>query len=197
MQSPKDTIYIQDRKKLEKIDGLTCNDTNVTFNYKSKAGENIYISISNTKYLAANHTLLLLDTVYKFIHNQKKIDHLISKNIIDGKPAYGIDGGPPTFEISELKINWNYSWLIIPDSSFHNLYQTHLGTVEAYITKNNQLLYLYISASDSAGSYSVKIVFNRKKYLTRIVNRNEMTNGYDFLDAITKSEIFYEDTFNN
>lgn len=37
--------------------------------------------------------------------------------------------------------------------------------------------------SDGAGSYSVKFIFDRTKYLTRIVTTNEMVNGYDFLDG--------------
>lgn len=192
MQSPKDTIYIQDRKQLEKIGGLQCTDTTVTLHSKTKAGEGIFISIHNKKFVASNHTLDLADTVYKFTHNEKRVDYLIAKNLIDGKTAYGIDGGYPMLEIKELKIKWNNVWLTIPDHAFHNLYDTHLcldsTPVEAYISKDNKLLYLYIAASDGAGSYSVKLVFNRQEYLTRIVNRNEMTDGYDFLDATAKVE---------
>ncbi len=192
MQTPKDTIYIQDRKKLEKIGGLKCTDTIVTFNSTTKSGDKISISIRNKKFIASNHTLNLADTVYKFIHNEKRIDYLIAKDLIDGRRAFGIDGTYPKVELSEIKIKWNDTWLTIPDSAFHNLYETHLCfdylPVEAYVTKNNKLLYIYISASDGVGSYSVKLVFNRQKYLTRIVNINEMTDGYDFLDATAKEE---------
>lgn len=192
MQTPKDTIYIQNRKKLEKIGGLKCNDTTATFNGTTKTGDRISISIRKNKFIASNHTLDLADTVYKFIHNEKRVDYLISKDLIDGRRAFGIDGTYPKVELSEIKIKWNNQWLTIPDSAFHNLYETHLCPdhlpVEAYVTKDNKFLYIYISASDGAGSYSVKLVFNRQKYLTRIVNRNEMTDGYDFLDATAKEE---------
>lgn len=192
MQTPKDTIYIQDRKQLEKIGGLKCTDTTVTFNSTTKAGDKISISIRNKKFIASAHTLDLADTVFKVIHNEKRVDYLISKDLIDGRRAFGIDGTYPKVELSEIKIKWNGTSLTIPDSAFHNLYEAHLCLdylpVEAYVTKNNKLLYIYIAASDGAGSYSVKLVFNRQKYLTRIVNRNEMTDGYDFLDATAKEE---------
>ncbi|MEP7127718.1 MAG: hypothetical protein ABI729_02570 [Chitinophagales bacterium] len=188
MQTPGDTIYIQDRKKLEEIKEMTCADTTVTFNDMSKSGERIYITISKTKFISAKHTIEVPDTVFKFIHNEKRVDYLIVKDLIDGRPAYGIDGNYPLFELNRLTIKWNGAWLTIPDSAFHNLYETHLCSAEAYLTNDNKLLYLYISASDGAGSYAVKLVFNRRQYLTRIVNRNEMTDGYDFLDANTKEE---------
>jgi hypothetical protein len=187
MQSPKDTIYIEDRKKLERIGVLKCNDSLVTFNDTTKSGRRIFISISNTKFIADKHSLHLSDTVFKFIHNEKRIDYLITRNLIDGRPSYGTDGGYPNFEMNALKIKWNRNWLSIPDSAFQNLLETHLCLsylpVEAYITKNNKLLYIYIAASDGAGSYAVKFVFDRNKYLTRIVNRNECSDGFDFLDA--------------
>lgn len=189
MQSPKDTVYIEDRKKLEKIGGLKCTAATAIFKSKTKTGDSIYISIRNKKFIASNHSLYLADTIFKFIHNEKRIDHLIAKDLIDGKRAFGIDANYPNVELSEIKIKWNHTWLKIPDSAFHNLYETHLCLdylpVEAYLNRAKTLLYIYISASDGAGSYSVKLVFDRHKYLTRIVNRNEMTDGYDFLDATT------------
>lgn len=192
MQTPNDTIYIQDRRKLNKIDGLKCTDTTATFNSQTKIGDWISISIRNNKFVSSNHTLDLVDTVYKCIHNEKRINYIISKDLIDGRQAFGIDGNYPKVELSEIRIKWNDTWITIPDSAIHNLYETHLCLdhfpIEAYITNDNKLLYIYISASDGAGSYSVKLAFNRQKYLTRIVNRNEMTNGYDFLDATVIEE---------
>ena len=92
-------------------------------------------------------------------------------------------------EISHLKIKWNKNWLSIPDSAYHNLYEAHLCLghlpIEAYITKGNKLLFIYLYGSDGAGGYAVKFVFNRKKYLTRIVTTNELIDGYDFLDGKT------------
>ena len=132
----------------------------------------------------------LSDTVYKFIHNEKRIDYIIVRDSIDNKPAYGIDGNQPLTEIKQFKIKWNEKSLSIPDSVFSNLLEIHLCLdylpIEAYITKNNKFLYLYAHASDGAGAYSVKFIFDSKGFVTRIVNTNECTDGYDFLDALPK-----------
>lgn len=192
MEKPADTIYIQDRKQLEKIHGLQCNDTSATFDFRTKSGESIYLSIHSKPFDASSHTTDLTDTTYVIVNNEKRIDHIIVKGIIDGKQAYGVDGGYPKSELNDIKIKWNGSWLVIPDSAFHNLYEVHLcnkdAPVEAYLANHKSLLYIYISASDGAGSYSVKFIFNRQKYITRIINRNEITDGYDFLDATAKTD---------
>src|ERR1041385_8915921 len=128
MESPHDTIYIQDRKKLEKIGGLKCNDSSATFKSKSLAGDSITIFITSTSFIPRKHIFVTPDS-------------------IDGKRAFGDNTLYPEKEIKTLQIKWGNNQLIIPDSAFHNLYEMHLclsyRPVEAYITKNNKLLYLY------------------------------------------------------
>jgi hypothetical protein len=95
----------------------------------------------------------------------------------------------PRTEIKSMSIKWNKINLAIPDSAFSNFYEPHICLdylpVEAYIFKN-QYLYLYIIGSDFADGFSVKFVFDKRKYLTRIVGTNEMTDGFDFLDGTAK-----------
>lgn len=182
--APKDTIYIEDRHHLEKFSVSSSNDSKAILNYTAKSGDKISINILTGKFEPSKHNLHINDTVFKSINNEKQVDHIVSKDLIDGTRAYGIDGGFPLKEIKELKIKWNDKWLAIPDSAFKNLFEIHPTTIEAYISKDKTLIYLYISASDGAGSYSVKFVFDKKNYITRIVNTNECTNGFDFLDAL-------------
>jgi len=184
--SPKDTIYIQDRHHLEKLTVLQSTDTTATLNYTTKTGDKISIYIHCGKFEPTKHKLHLYDTIYKFIHNENRVDYLVSKDLIDGKRAYGIDGGLPRTEIKELKIKWNGKWLVIPDSSFANFYEIHTKTIEAYISEDKKFIYLYISASDGAGSYSVKFVFNKNGFVTRLISTNECTDGFDFIDALPK-----------
>lgn len=186
----RDTIYIQDRHKLEKFTGLKCTDTTATINYTAKSDDKFVINIKKGKFEPTKHKLHLSDTVYKYIHNENRVDYTIAKYLIDGNRAYGIDSNSPRTEIKELKIKWNEKWLSIPDSAFSNLFEVHLCLdylpIETYITKDNKFIYLYASASDGAGSFSVKFVFNKKGFVTRIVNTNECTDGYQFLDALPK-----------
>jgi len=187
---PADSIYIEDRKQLEKVKGHDCSDSIVTFNYNTKARDKIEIQIEQDQFDPSKHKLNLADTVYKHIHGQKRVDYLEVKNIIDGRYSYGIDATIPKSEIKSLTVKWNGQKLTIPDTAFSNLYQPHLCNdylvVESYLTKDNKNLYIYISGSDAAGAYSVKFVFDHQKYLTRIVGTNEMTDGFDFLDGSAK-----------
>jgi hypothetical protein len=188
MESPKDTIYIQDRKALEKVVGVQGNDSIINVNYKTNVNELILAKIETKRFIPSEHKVALPDTIYKFINNKKRVGHLIIKDSIDNYPAYGINATYPIREIKSLKINWGNTSLAIPKNAFHNLYEVHLSTTEIYITPDNSLLYIYISASDGAGGYAVKLIFNRSGYLSRIINRNECSDGFDFLDANANCE---------
>ncbi|MDF1571580.1 MAG: hypothetical protein P1P82_08200 [Bacteroidales bacterium] len=190
LNTPADSIYIEDRKHLEKVKGLTCSSDIINFYYTTKTGDKIEIQIVKGPFEPLKHENELVDTVYKLINGQKHVDYLLVKNIIDGRYSYGIDGTIPKSEIKSLTIKWNEQNLIIPDTAFSNLYQPHICLdnlqVEPYLTRDNKNLYIYLSGSDAAGGYSVKFIFDTRKYLTRIVGTNEMTNGYDFLDGTAK-----------
>lgn len=182
--SPKDTIYIQDRHKLEKVPDLKFTDSQVMLDGKLKSEDEVSITISFKNFETSSHKMYLSDTVYKIINNEKKVDYLISKNLINGKKAYGLDGGFPRTEIKDIQIEWNTKALLIPDDSFANFFDVHPETAEAYQTKDKKFLYLYLSASDGAGSYAVKFVFDKKGFVTRLISTNECTDGFDFIDAL-------------
>lgn len=182
-----DTIYIQDRSKLEQAKGLDClKDSLMTIDYTTAKGERIYIKLVNKPFEAKNHRLQIFDTIFKTENGVKKVDQVITRDFIDGRKAYGIDGGFPRTEVSSAKIKWANNWLSIPDSAFHNLYDLHFCygylAPECYITSDNQILYLYLTASDGAGSYGVKLVFNKKQFVTRLISKQEAANHFDFMD---------------
>jgi hypothetical protein len=191
---PGDTIYIEDRKKLVQVKGLwQCKDSIVGFDDTLPSGDKIIIRIENMKFQQANHKIHLYDTVFKYVNGVKKIDRLIARDLIDGKLAYGVVAEEPRREIRYMEIIWNGHWLNIPESATHNLYDVHLchsdgSSVQAYISQNGKLLYVYLTGSDGAGGYAAKLIFNRKRYLTRIINTNEMLDGYDALDETVKDE---------
>jgi hypothetical protein len=189
--NPADSIYIMDRKKLERVAGMTCNGKVVMIKSTIQNGNKIEIKIENGDFEPTKHQIYLNDTIPEIVNGRKLYNVLEVKNLIDNRYSYGIDGTMPETEIKSMSIKWNEINLSIPDSAFSNLYEPHLCLyylpIEAYIFKNRNL-YIYISGSDAAGSYSVKFVFDRRKYLTRIVGTNEMTNGFDFLDGTAKYE---------
>jgi hypothetical protein len=189
LTSPTDTIFISDRHKLEKIADINCSDKIFKSNTFLKNGDNIEINIEKGDFDPTKHQIHLSDTVPEIVKGRKLYNMLIEKNLIDNRYSYGIAGTMPRTEIKNMSIKWNEINLSISDSAFSNFYEPHLCLdylpIEVYTSKN-EYLYIYISGSDAAGGYSVKFVFSKKKYLTRIVSTNEMTNGYDFIDGTAK-----------
>ncbi len=182
-----DTVFICNRNALEKCTGLHATKATAHLKYTTKANDKISIILQTKKFDVSKHKLNLLDTVYKVVRNKKVVDFVKNKNLIDGKFAYGIDGNNPQTEIKEFIIEWNNLPLIIPKYSFSNFYDIHPKSLEAYITNDQKLLYLYLSSSDGNGFYAVKYVFSKKGYVTRLISTNECTDGYDFIDALSKN----------
>ncbi len=184
-----DSVYISDRTQLEKIEGEDCTEKNVSFIYTTEEMNKIEILIEKGTFDFKKHNLNLVDTVFKNVNGEEKVESLIVKNIIDDRYSYGIDGNIPISEIKSLIIKWNGKPLDIPDTIYSNLYEPNFcrdrSTVEAYLSGGNNI-YLYINCSDGAGGYSVKFIFDREKYLTKIISTNEMPNGFDFLDGTAK-----------
>lgn len=87
-------------------------------------------------------------------------------------------------EERRFKVTWNGTRLHIPSSAYANLYEFNLTSIEAYISHKTGCMYVYVSASDGAGAYSVKFVFSRKGFVTRLISTNECTDGFDCIDAI-------------
>ena len=75
MQSPADTIYVKDRKQLQKVEGLVCKEPVATFNYTSKKGDRVFIKIVEGPFNPSQHAVAMPDTVFKVIHGQKRVDY--------------------------------------------------------------------------------------------------------------------------
>ncbi len=188
----KDSIYISDRKQLEEIKGQKCTNNTLTYSYISNNKDSIEIKIERGLFEPSKHDINLIDTVYKTTQDTNRVDYMEVVNLIDNIYSYGIDASMPTQEIKSLSVIWNNLKIVIPDSTFANLYQPHICfepiSTQAFISENGKNIYLYICGSDGAGGYSVKFVFDQSKFVTRIITTNEMTDGFDYLDATAKYE---------
>lgn len=182
LNSPKDTVYIQNRHHLEKCTGLKSTTTSAQLAYTTRAGATLTVFIQTGKFDAKKHAIRISDTMYNATGTKSTINYSSSTYRIDGKKIYGRDGGLPKNELKELSVIWNGKRVAVPLDSVSNCYEIHPKSMEVYCTP--RFLYVYLSGSDGAGSYSVKFIFNQKKYLTRIISRNECTDGYDFIDAL-------------
>lgn len=192
LQEPGDTIYIQDRGALEELFGSTCNNNEVRYYSEAKSSELFQISIKTKKFLPSLHSMQLADTVFSMHHGKKKIDSIVYKNHIDGVRAYGIYAEAPKEEFSAFIILRGYSKIEIPKTAYSDLYNPHVcennKAPEAYITKDDKYLYLYMHGGEGKNAYAVKFVFDNEKYLTRIVNTHPCMKDFDFLDGFGECE---------
>jgi hypothetical protein len=176
-----------DRHDLEKLNDGICNNTLISIEYKSKKN-NIKIEITKGPFEPNLHRVVL-DSLIPNAKGDLVRTYIDTR--IDGVYAWGTDATIPKTEVKTFQITWNENSIEIPKSSYSNLYELRIcskySKVEAYLTENG-LLYIYMDASDGAGSYSVKFVFDNTKYLTKFISANEMVDGFDSLDCTAEIE---------
>ncbi len=158
LSSVRDTMYIEERRHLERVAGLRTKSNTATLNGTTSAGQKISFSVRLGQY-------------------DPRHQH-------PAMPVFGTDGTRPRMEMREFAITWNGTRLHIPSSAYANLYEFHLPSIETYISHKTGCMYVYLTASDGASAYSVKFVFSRKGFVTRLISTNECTDGFDCLDAI-------------
>ena len=173
LEEKKDTIYICSRLLLEQFNTVEQQDSIITLEYNQ-----YQVRILSKVFEPSKHNLNLVDTIRK---TDGKVDYLETKNIIDGSKAYGIDGDVPNTEIAQFMIKINQEVIQLNDKHISDIYNVNLAKTEAYFNPQNNLLYVYISGSDAAGSYAIKYVIGDNGYITRIIAEY---CGFDFIDGL-------------
>jgi len=188
----RDSVYITDRVDLELLPAASCTDTEVRYYTVAKSGELIQVAVKGKIFLASQHELQLTDTVFSILNYKNVIDSIVVRNKIDNRYAYGVRGNVPDTEISSFIILRNNIKLQIPKQAYSDLYNIHFciyhKAPEAYITKDNTYLYFYLYGSDGANQYSVKLIFDKIGYVTRIVNKHPCLTDFDFIDGFGTCE---------
>jgi len=188
----RDSVYITDRIDLELVTSASCTDTEVRYYAITKSGEHIQLAVKSKTFLASQHELQLVDTIFSVVNHKKVIDSIILRNKIDGTFAFGVSGNRPATEISSFIILRNNVKLQIPKQAYSDLYNIHFciyhKAPEMYVTKDNVYLYFYLHGSDVDNEYSVKIIFDKTGYVTRIVNRHSCLTDFDFIDGFGACE---------
>jgi len=187
-----DSVYITDRAELELLHSASCTDTEVRYYTVSRSGEQIQLAIKSKLFLASQHELKLVDTVFSELNHKKKIDSVVVRNAIDHTFAYGVRGNMPATEIFSFIILRNNVKLQVPKQAYSDLYNIHFciyhKAPEVYLTKDNRYLYIYLHGSDGANQYSVKFIFDKTGYVTRIVNKHPCLTDFDFIDGFGNCE---------
>ena len=118
--------------------------------------ENLKIEISETKFIKEEHKL-------KFLKNDKFI--LME---IDNLHFFGTDGNIPKREYKSIQIEINNIKIELPNEALKNLYEPSLHNTKANYDEKNDILYVFSSNSDGAGSYEIIWVIEKMKYKYRI-----------------------------
>lgn len=118
--------------------------------------ENLKIEISETKFIKEKHKL-------KFLKNDKSI--LME---IDNLHFFGTDGNIPKREYKSIQIEINNIKIELPNEALKNLYEPSLYNTKANYDEKNDILYIFSSNSDGAGSYEIIWVIEKMKYKYRI-----------------------------
>lgn len=187
-----DSIHITDRAELELLESASCTNTEVRYYTVTKSGERIQLAIKSKMFLASQHELQLTDTIFSISNHKRIIDSVVVKNKIDNTFAFGIHGNLPSTEMLSFIIFRNNIKLQIPKQAYSDLYNIHFciyhKAPEVYITKDNGYLYVYLHGSDGDNQYSVKFIFDKTGYVTRIVNKHPCLADFDFIDGFGECE---------
>ena len=117
--------------------------------------DKVKIEISATTFTKENHKL-------NFAKNSKT---LLDK--IDGSRIFGTDGNIPKRQYQSIKVKINKTTIELPDLALKNLFEPNLENHQANYDEKSDILYIYSSNSDGAGSYEVVWIIEKKKYKER------------------------------
>jgi hypothetical protein len=56
-------------------------------------------------------------------------------------------------------------------------------TIEAYLSGDKKLLFVYIGGGAGPEGYSVKFIFSNSGYITRLIATDDRVASFDLLDA--------------
>jgi hypothetical protein len=166
LKNPSDIKYISNRTILPKLKQTTCDSVQTKIIGTLSKGETVEILIQTGQFDSTKHTI----SRYK----EKEYGDAIEK--IDGQYPYGGEYGMPNNEVKIFSVTVNGKQLKIPKAAYQNLFEPNMCSdgyfdrkIEAYSSIDGQFIYVYIYGGNAASTYFAKLIFNKKKYLTKIV----------------------------
>ena len=164
LENPADKCFISNRKLLKKLNKKSCDSTSLYIHDTLMNGENCKINITLGNFEEVKHHILSNE------------DSTAIENI-DGQFPYGGQYGIPRREIRNIYIEVGGSALKIPIEAYSNFYNPYLcenrmlsWSINAFESINGDYIYLYIMGGNAAGTYFAKLIFDKTKYLSRIVS---------------------------
>jgi len=172
LQNKEDVRFISKRESTSLINMLECDTHQIVFFDTLKSGETCKIIVKTGRFNVANH-------VVNRSHNNS------FNNSIDNQVPFGGGYEVPTCELKEISIFINEKEVLIPVNSYSNLYQPNTcyekgfyRKIEAYTSSDSEFIYLYIYGGVAADTYFAKLIFNKEKYITRIIADYETLSSF-------------------
>jgi hypothetical protein len=100
-----------------------------------------------------------------------KISTVCNDTYVDGRRAWGTDGGIPNKEISSLSVSLAGKSISVPASEYSNLYEPNFEGFHFYLSKTGGIL-LHMSNSDGAAVYDAVFLIKGGKVHRIFVNLN-------------------------
>jgi len=160
--SPTDKKYISDRRLLRQLKMVKCDSATIEITDTLNSGEYCRIYMKTGEFDTKKHQ-----------SNRRDDGYLL----VDGDVAFLAGSGyPPSTEIQELTIEIDSNFVGIPKSAYTTLFYPLIckgqflneRNLQVYTSFNGQYIYIYFYA-DSPTPYFAKLIFDREKYITRLV----------------------------
>ncbi|MEZ4829674.1 MAG: hypothetical protein R3C61_25820 [Bacteroidia bacterium] len=164
LDGAQDMIFISNRDLLTPLCVKHCGAAEVIFHDTLRGGIEVDIHLKTIPFDSTTHT-------YTWFEGE---DSLVET--IDGLPAYGALKGKPRQRIDSLVISIDGKVLTIPREAFADLYDPSLcddglflQPAMVYPSLSGKFLYLYIFGGEGVNTYFAKLIFDRDRYLKKIV----------------------------
>jgi len=152
--------YITNKKLLNKISVKSFKKYSYIYFYdKLENGTKISIKINFKKFDKTKHSINIKDGYVE----------------IDSLTPIGSYYEIPKLEIDCIEIKVNKKEVIIPKSSYIDLYEVtqekfkqFYKPIEAYSSHDGEFIFIYIFGGNAADSFFSKLIFNKEKFITRI-----------------------------
>ncbi|RMG61673.1 MAG: hypothetical protein D6722_19400 [Bacteroidetes bacterium] len=165
LMAPEDVMFVSNRDLLQSLCLEACDEQEVVIlDTVAGGGKPVHLRMTRRAFVPEAHT-------YAYFEGS---DSLIES--IDGRPAYGAVDRLPTWSIDTLEVQWGRRSLKVPEEAFADLYDPNFCDADlfrrplaAYPSLSGRYLYLYVYGGSGGSTYFAKLVFDQKRYLTKIV----------------------------
>ena len=164
LERPQDVMFVSNRDLLTSLCVAHCDEKELTIHDTLNDKRIIHFYLRTATFLPEIHE-------YTYYPGE---DSLIET--IDKLPAYGGTYSLPATYIDSFSVTLNGKTVKVPEDAYADLYNPNLcdselfrQPVEAYPSSDGDYFYLYLYGGSSSDTYFTKLIFNKKRFVKKIV----------------------------